>query len=41
MGIAGRALAERAFSVEEVTRRHLDIYHGLSAGRPPSYERAT
>jgi len=41
MGIAGRALAERAFSVEEVTRRHLDIYHGLSSGRPPSFERAT
>ncbi len=39
MGIAGRALAERAFSVEEVTRRHLGIYHGLSDGRPPSFER--
>jgi len=41
MGIAGRKLAERAFSIEEVTRRHLDIYRGLSAGRPPSFERAT
>ena len=41
MGIAGRALAERAFSVAEVTRRHLDIYHGLSSGRAPSFERAT
>jgi glycosyltransferase involved in cell wall biosynthesis len=41
MGIAGRALAERAFSVDEVTRRHLDIYRGLSAGSAPSFERAT
>jgi glycosyltransferase involved in cell wall biosynthesis len=40
MGIAGRKLAERAFSVEEVTRRHLDIYRGLSSARPPSCERA-
>jgi len=41
MGIAGRALAERAFSVDQVTRRHLDIYRGLSAGTAPSFERAT
>ena len=41
MGIAGRKLAERAFSVEEVTRRHLEIYRGLSCGRPPSCKRAT
>jgi glycosyltransferase involved in cell wall biosynthesis len=41
MGTAGRALAERAFSVEQVTRRHLDIYRGLSSGMSPSFERAT
>ncbi len=41
MGIAGRALAERAFSVDEVTRRHLDIYRGLCSGSAPSFERAT
>jgi len=41
MGIAGRALAERAFSIEEVTRRHLDIYRGLCTERTPSYAPAT
>jgi glycosyltransferase involved in cell wall biosynthesis len=30
MGIAARQHAEQAFSIEHVTRRHLDIYHGLS-----------
>jgi len=40
MGIAGRALAERAFSVEQVTRRHLDIYRDLAAGAPASCKRA-
>ena len=29
MGAAGRALAEQAFDVQEVSRRHLDIYEGL------------
>jgi glycosyltransferase involved in cell wall biosynthesis len=41
MGLAGRALAERAFSIEDVTRRHLDIYRGLCSGSAPSFERAT
>ena len=40
MGIAGRALAERSFSVEQVTRRHLDIYRGLCPGKAPSFETA-
>jgi glycosyltransferase involved in cell wall biosynthesis len=30
MGIAARKHAEQAFSIEQVTRRHLDIYQGLS-----------
>ena len=33
MGEAGRALAERAFSVREVARRHLDIYRTLAVDR--------
>ena len=30
MGIAGRELAEQAFSIDHVMRRHLEIYRGLS-----------
>ncbi|HUS54352.1 MAG TPA: glycosyltransferase family 4 protein [Thermohalobaculum sp.] len=30
MGSAGRALAEQAFSIEHVTRRHVEIYNCLS-----------
>jgi len=30
MGMAGREHAEQAFSIDHVTRRHLDIYLGLS-----------
>ena len=41
MGIAGRKLAEQAFSIEHVTRRHLDIYLGLSSGRLKSFEQVT
>ena len=41
MGVAGRALAERAFSIEQVTRRHLDIYRGLCSGSASSYQRAS
>jgi len=41
MGAAGRALAERAFSADQVARRHLDIYRGLSSAGAPSFERAT
>jgi glycosyltransferase involved in cell wall biosynthesis len=35
MGIAGRKHAEQVFSIEHVTRRHLDIYLDLSAKLDP------
>jgi len=31
MGVAGRALAEREFDIEDVCRKHLDIYQALLA----------
>lgn len=36
MGLAGRKRAEHAFSIEHVTRRHLEIYLGLSVGKKSS-----
>ena len=39
MGVAGRELAEQAFSIDHVTRRHLEIYRGLS-GRNNSPNKA-
>jgi glycosyltransferase involved in cell wall biosynthesis len=38
MGIAGRDLAERKFSIEHVTHRHLEIYRGLCK-KPDPLER--
>jgi glycosyltransferase involved in cell wall biosynthesis len=35
MGIAGRKHAEKVFSIEHVTRRHLDIYRDLSRKLEP------
>ena len=35
MGIAGRKHAEQVFSIEHVTRRHLDIYLDLSGKLEP------
>jgi glycosyltransferase involved in cell wall biosynthesis len=32
MGIAGRELAEQAFSIDHVMRRHVEIYRNLSGG---------
>ncbi|MFQ5565059.1 MAG: glycosyltransferase family 4 protein [Paracoccaceae bacterium] len=40
MGRAGRELAERAYAVGEVARRHLDIYRDLCPGDAPSFEPA-
>ena len=34
LGAAGRALAEREFDIEDVCRKHLDIYQALLAGAP-------
>jgi glycosyltransferase involved in cell wall biosynthesis len=39
MGIAGRELAKQTFSIDHVTRRHLEIYRGLS-GRNKSPNQA-
>jgi glycosyltransferase involved in cell wall biosynthesis len=37
MGAAGRKLAEQEFSIDHVTRRHLEIYRSLSGqSNPPN-----